>query len=52
MANAFNRRFKMESCCQQTDEEGIEELLNKEQVAYIAAQILQLIVYIGHLLPF
>ena len=46
MANALIEDLKWRGLIyQQTDEEGIEELLNKEQVTYIAAQI-QLIVYI------
>lgn len=53
MANALIEDLKWRGLIyQQTDEEGIEELLNKEQVTY-RRQILQLIVlHIGHFVTF
>ena len=47
MANALIEDLKWRGLIyQQTDEEGIEELLNKEQVTLYCGAILQLIVYI------
>ncbi len=54
MANALIEDLKWRGLIyQQTDEEGIEELLNKEQVTlYCGADPTADSLHIGHLLPF
>ena len=54
MTNALLEDLKWRGLIyQQTDEEGIEELLNKEQVSlYCGADPTADSLHIGHLLPF